>query len=42
MRLLDSSSEQGEAQQADAPSFGNRVNQLFFGSMLSDRQKQRK
>jgi prephenate dehydrogenase len=32
----------GEVQQADAPSFGERVNQLFFGSMLRNRQKQRK
>jgi prephenate dehydrogenase len=32
----------GEAQQVDAPSFGDRVNQMLFGSMLTDRQKQRK
>jgi prephenate dehydrogenase len=32
----------GEAQQIDAPSFGDRVNQMFFGSMLTDHQKQRK
>ena len=32
----------GEAQQVDAPSFGDRVNQMLFGSMLTDRQKERK
>jgi prephenate dehydrogenase len=32
----------GEAQQIDAPSFGDRVNQMLFGGMLTDRQKQRK
>ena len=32
----------GEAQQVDAPTFGDRVNQMIFGSMISDRQKQRK
>ena len=32
----------GEAQQVDAPSFGDRVNQMLFGSMLSDRSKPRK
>jgi prephenate dehydrogenase len=32
----------GEAQQIDAVSFGDRVNQMLFGSMLTDRQKQRK
>ena len=32
----------GEAQQIDAPTFGDRVNQMLFGSMLTDRQKQRK
>jgi len=32
----------GEAQQVDAPSFSERVNQMFFGGMLTDRQKQRK
>lgn len=32
----------GEAQQVDAPSFGDRVNQMLFGSMLTDRPKQRK
>jgi prephenate dehydrogenase len=31
-----------EAQQVDAPSLGNRMNQMLFGSMLRDRQKQRK
>ncbi len=32
----------GEAQQIDAPSFGDRVNQMLFGSMMADRQKPRK
>jgi prephenate dehydrogenase len=32
----------GEAQEIDAPSFGDRVNQMLFGSMLMDRQKPRK
>jgi prephenate dehydrogenase len=32
----------GEAQPLDAPSFGDRVNQIFFGGLLKDRQKQRK
>ncbi|HEX6034885.1 MAG TPA: prephenate dehydrogenase/arogenate dehydrogenase family protein [Anaerolineales bacterium] len=32
----------GEAQQIDAPSFGDRVNQMLFGSMLTDRPKLRK
>ena len=32
----------GEAQQIDAPSFGDRVNQMLFGSMLTDRPKPRK
>jgi prephenate dehydrogenase len=32
----------GEAQQIDAPSFGDRVNQMLFGSMLTDRPKQHK
>lgn len=32
----------GEAQQVDAPSFGDRVNQMLFGSLLTDHQKQRK
>lgn len=32
----------GEAQQIDAPSFGDRVNQMFFGGIITDRQKQRK
>jgi prephenate dehydrogenase len=32
----------GEAQQIDAPSFGDRVNQMFFGSIMTDRQKPRK
>jgi prephenate dehydrogenase len=32
----------GEAQQIDAPSFGDRVNQMIFGSMMVDRQKPRK
>ena len=32
----------GETQQLDTPSFGERMNQTFFGGMLSDRQKHRK
>lgn len=32
----------GEAQQIDAVSFGDRVNQMLFGGLLTDRQKQRK
>jgi prephenate dehydrogenase len=32
----------GQAQQIDAPSFGERVNQMLFGGMLTDRQKPRK
>ena len=32
----------GEVQQIDAPSFGDRVNQMLFGGMITDRQKQRK
>jgi prephenate dehydrogenase len=32
----------GEAQQMDAPSFGDRVNQMLFGNMLTDRPKPRK
>ena len=32
----------GEAQEIDAPSFGDRVNQMLFGSMLTDRPKPRK
>jgi prephenate dehydrogenase len=32
----------GEAQQIDAPSFGDRVNQMFFGGLVTDRQKPRK
>jgi prephenate dehydrogenase len=32
----------GEAQPIDAPSFGDRVNQMLFGSLMTDRQKQRK
>lgn len=31
-----------EAQKIDAPSFGERVNQMLFGSALSDRTKNRK
>ena len=31
-----------EAQNIDAPSFGNRINQMLFGSALSDRTKNRK
>jgi prephenate dehydrogenase len=32
----------GEAQQMDAPSFGDRVNQMLFGNMFTDRPKPRK
>ena len=32
----------GEAPQIDAPTFGDRVNQMLFGSMLTDRPKPRK
>lgn len=32
----------GEAQQIDAPSFGDRVNQMLFGGMMTDRQRPRK
>jgi prephenate dehydrogenase len=32
----------GEGQEIDAPSFGDRVNQMLFGSLMTDRQKQRK
>jgi prephenate dehydrogenase len=32
----------GEAQPIDAPSFGDRVNQMLFGGLAADRQKQRK
>src|SRR6266498_4329796 len=32
----------GESQQIDAPSFGERVNQMLFGSTFLQRQKQRK
>jgi len=28
-----------EAQKIDAPSFGNRVNQMLFGSSISERNK---
>jgi prephenate dehydrogenase len=31
-----------EGQQIDAPSFGERVNQMLFGNLMTDRQKQRK
>jgi hypothetical protein len=31
-----------EGQQIDAPSFGERVNQMLFGSLIGDRPKQRK
>jgi prephenate dehydrogenase len=31
-----------EAQKIDAPSFGSRINQMLFGSALSDRTKNRK
>ena len=32
----------GEAQELDAPSFGDRVNQMLFGSMLTERRNPRK
>ncbi|MGB8980411.1 MAG: prephenate dehydrogenase [Anaerolineales bacterium] len=32
----------GEAAPIDAPSFGERLNQMLFGGMVADRQKQRK
>ena len=32
----------GEGQPIDAPSFGDRVNQMLFGGLMTDRQKQRK
>jgi prephenate dehydrogenase len=32
----------GEAQEIDAPSFGERVNQMLFGGLMADRQKHRK
>ena len=32
----------GEGQEIDTPSFGKRVNQMFFGGLMTDRQKQRK
>src|SRR6266498_1606210 len=32
----------GEAQAVDAPSFGDRVNQMIFGGLMTDRPKQRK
>ena len=32
----------GEGQSIDAPSFGERVNQMLFGGLVTDRQKQRK
>jgi len=31
----------GEAQSIDAPSFGDRVNQMLFGSMVADRPKRK-
>ena len=31
----------GEAQEIDAPSFGDRVNQMLFGSMVADRTKRK-
>jgi prephenate dehydrogenase len=31
-----------EGQEIDAPSFGERVNQMLFGGLMTDRQKQRK
>lgn len=32
----------GDSQPIDAPSFGERANQMLFGSLMTDRQKQRK
>ena len=32
----------GEGQEVDAPSFGDRVNQMLFGGLMTDRQKGRK
>jgi prephenate dehydrogenase len=32
----------GEAQPTDAPTFGDRLNQMFFGGLAPDRAKQRK
>lgn len=32
----------GETQEIETPSFGERMNQTFFGGIVSDRQKQRK
>jgi prephenate dehydrogenase len=32
----------GQGQEIDAPSFGDRVNQMLFGGLMTDRQKQRK
>ena len=32
----------GEGQEIDAPSFGERVNQMLFGGLMTDHQKQRK
>ena len=31
----------GEAQPIDAPAFGDRVNQMLFGSMVGDRTKRK-
>lgn len=46
MRWLDERSAaewlQGEGPSIDAPTFGDRVNQMLFGSMMVDRQKPRK
>jgi prephenate dehydrogenase len=33
---------QAEGQSIDAPSFGERVNQMLFGGLMTDRQKQQK
>ena len=33
---------QVQGQAVDAPTFGERMNQMFFGGMITDRQKQRK
>jgi len=46
MRWLDERAAgewlKGEAQEVDAPSFGERVNQMLFGGLMADRQKNRK
>jgi prephenate dehydrogenase len=46
IRWFDERSEgewlKGEGQEIDAPSFGERMNQMLFGGMMTNRQKQRK